>query len=100
MIDVSYEILIPFCNLPAWSQKKTRKRSHPSTFQRWRSRGVHGVRLESILIGGERYTSEEALQRFFAAITAAADGQPVESYAPADPNQDAADETFLASQGI
>ena len=44
-------------------------RPHPSTLHRWRLRGIRGVKLDTILIGGRRYTSREALQRFFAATT-------------------------------
>jgi len=45
-----------------------------STVWRWAKRGVRGIRLETIMIGGIRYTSVEALQRFFAATTAVSDG--------------------------
>jgi Protein of unknown function (DUF1580) len=48
---------------------------HTSTLHRWRLRGIRGVRLETILIGGVRYTSREALQRFFNATTAIASGE-------------------------
>ena len=37
--------------------------------------GVRGIRLESIMVGGTRCTSVQALQRFFDALTAAADAQ-------------------------
>ena len=47
---------------------------HTSTIWRWSQRGVKGVRLETVLVGGVRYTSREALDRFVAATTAAADG--------------------------
>lgn len=100
MIDVSNETLIRFRDLPSWSHENLGKRIHPSTFQRWRLRGVRGVKLLTVLTGGTRCTSVEALNRFFAATTAAADGQPVESYAHADLLQQAADEAFLASHGI
>jgi Protein of unknown function (DUF1580) len=99
-IDVTRDTLIRFRDLPSWSKEHFGKRIHPSTFQRWRLRGVRGVKLASILVGGERYSSEESLQTFFAATTAAADGQPVESYVIADKRQDAADAAFLASHGI
>ena len=42
------------------------------TAWRWAQRGVNGVRLESILIGGRRHTSEEAFRRFVQATNAAA----------------------------
>src|SRR5262245_4075347 len=47
---------------------------HVSTLWRWMQRGVRGIRLETVMIGGIRYTSREALERFIAATTAAADG--------------------------
>jgi len=40
---------------------------HPATVWRWSQRGVRGVRLESILVGGKRFTSREAIERFIAA---------------------------------
>ena len=33
------------------------------------------MRLETFLRGGVRYTTNEAIERFFAAVTAVADGQ-------------------------
>ena len=47
---------------------------HVSTVHRWRIKGCRGVRLESFLRGGVRHTTREAIERFFAATTAAADG--------------------------
>jgi Protein of unknown function (DUF1580) len=44
-----------------------------STMWRWVQRGVKGQRLESVMIGGIRMSSREALARFFVATTAAAD---------------------------
>jgi predicted DNA-binding transcriptional regulator AlpA len=45
---------------------------HVSTIWRWQIRGVHGVRLETIAMGRVRYTSHEALERFAAQCTVAA----------------------------
>jgi hypothetical protein len=36
----------------------------PATCWRWALRGVRGRRLETFLIGGRRYTSREAVDRF------------------------------------
>ena len=47
---------------------------HVSTIHRWRMKGCRGVRLETFLRGGVRHTTREAIERFFAATTAAADG--------------------------
>lgn len=99
-IDVTRDTLIRFRDLPSWSTEHLGKRIHPSTFQRWRLRGVRSVKLASILVGGERYTSEESLQSFFTTTTAVAEGRPVESIVIADKQQDAADAAFLASHGI
>lgn len=49
---------------------------HVSTVHRWRMKGVRGVRLETFLRGGIRYTTDEAIERFFAATTAAAGDTP------------------------
>jgi hypothetical protein len=45
-------------------------RPHVSTLYRWAQRGVKGVRLETVVVGGRRYTSVEALQRFAQRLTA------------------------------
>jgi hypothetical protein len=52
-------------------------RPHISTLVRWWRRGVRGVKLETILIGGRRYTSLEALTRFFDRLTEAREAPPV-----------------------
>lgn len=49
--------------------------THISTVHRWRLRGIQGIRLESIRVGGRRVTSLQALERFFARTTAAIDGE-------------------------
>ena len=45
----------------------------PSTLWRWHRHGVKGCRLDTILVGGKRFTSAEAIQRFSEAVTAAAE---------------------------
>lgn len=50
---------------------------HLSTLHRWRLRGVRGVKLQTRLVGGRRYTTSVWLQQFIEATTAAADGTPV-----------------------
>lgn len=46
-------------------------RPHLSTLHRWRLRGVRGVRLQTCLIGGRRYTTSEWLVEFIEGSTAA-----------------------------
>ena len=38
------------------------------TIWRWLERGCRGVRLDSIRIGGRRYTSREAIERFLGTL--------------------------------
>lgn len=46
-----------------------------ATIWRWVQRGVRGIRLETIMVGGTRMTTPEALARFFAEVTAVADSK-------------------------
>lgn len=43
-------------------------RVSPETAWRWALRGVRGVKLESFVVGGRRFTSREACQRFLASL--------------------------------
>lgn len=67
-IDTATETIVSFND--ARSAFKDGRRKSLATLHRWRLRGVKGVRLESILIGGLRYTSLEAIDRFIAAQNA------------------------------
>ncbi len=65
MIDLSAEKLIRAQDVPKLlPPRHTGKPVHVSAVYRWIQRGVQGVRLEYIKIGGTTYTSKEALQRF------------------------------------
>ena len=69
MFDPSEEQPIPLTRVPKmvrWLPRRRKgKRPHVSTIFRWALRGVRGIRLETIRIGGTLCTSEEALVRFF-----------------------------------
>ena len=70
MIDITQERLIPLRDTPRrLPARSSGKRVHISAVYRWIQRGIRGVRLESIRIGGTMYTSAEALQRFADALT-------------------------------
>lgn len=71
MIDLMSESLLTFSQ----ATKYLPGNPHISTIHRWRLRGVRGHKLESILVGGRRFTSRQALERFAAKTTAAADGE-------------------------
>lgn len=77
-IDITTENMIPFPDAP----KHIPGRPHIATVNRFRLRGSHGVKLETVKVGGRRFTSLEAIQRFVDAVTAAADGRPATITAP------------------
>lgn len=53
--------------------QQIKSRPHVSTFYRWRTRGVNGIKLETVRIGGRRMLTKSALDKFIAAVTAAVD---------------------------
>jgi hypothetical protein len=79
------ETAIPLGDVPNHLPKKSHsgKKVSKATVYRWTYHGVRGgIKLETCFFGGQRYTSKEALDRFFAAITAAADGEMLPSRTP------------------
>ena len=73
-IDATNEQLIPFSQ--ARSAFPGGKRYSLSSLHRLRLHGVRGVKLETCLIGGSRYTSAEAIRRFIAAQNPAESAEP------------------------
>jgi Protein of unknown function (DUF1580) len=65
MIDSALEHVFPI------AETRDHVASHPSlaSIYRWAFKGVRGVQLETILIGGRRYTSREAVARFIARLS-------------------------------
>jgi hypothetical protein len=39
-------------------------RPHVGTVVRWAARGIKGFKLETVVVGGRRFTSREAISRF------------------------------------
>ena len=97
MIDVATEELLSLSE----AAKVTPGRPHVSTLWRWQKRGVRGVRLSTVIVGGRRFTSREAIEQFIAATTAAANGEapPVRTPRQRQRAIDAA-ERELAKAGI
>lgn len=58
------------------------------TLWRWCSTGINGVRLEHLQVGRETFTSEEALRRFFARVTAASEAERRRPRTPAEREAD------------
>ena len=63
-IDVRNEQAIPLSEVPNHLPRRRGKKVHYSTVYRWVTKGSRGRVLESVQVGGVRYTSIEALDRF------------------------------------
>ena len=69
-IDIQREQLVGLGEVPQVLAALRRGRKiHLSTAHRWASKGLRGVRLETLRMGGSRVTSIEALQRFFERVS-------------------------------
>jgi hypothetical protein len=70
------EYKFPLAHSPEYVPRLRRGRKiHKSTCWRWATRGVRGVVLETVQVGGTRCTSREALQRFFERLTLVSRGE-------------------------
>jgi len=75
VIDINLEDPVPLAILAREIPNRQGRRGvNASTTWRWVLRGINGQRLESVMVGGIRMSSREALARFFAATTSAANG--------------------------
>ena len=99
MINVRTETLIRVSQIPNWCAEHIGHSVNRSTAFRWYTRGSRGVKLETVLIGGARMTSTEALERFIAGVTAAANTDPNSGILP-EPASVQRAESYLISEGI
>lgn len=53
-----------FLSVPRAIEQATGYRPHPATCWRWYSIGLHGVKLDTWMLGGRRVTTEEAVLQF------------------------------------
>jgi len=91
VIDLACEQLVPVRDIPRrLPHRANGKRVHISACYRWLSRGVRGVKLEAIRIGGTTYTSVEALQRFAERLSSSTP-RPLAEPAPNQSRQKAID---------
>jgi len=63
-IDFQHEQAITLAEVVNHLPKRNGKKVHYSTVYRWTTKGARGRVLESRLVGGIRYSTVEALQRF------------------------------------
>ncbi len=65
VIDLTNETVMPLADAAARLPKcRNGKPPHYCTVSRWASRGIKGVKLETIVVGATTCTSLEAMQRF------------------------------------
>ena len=75
MIDTSTEAVIPLGQASAEiPSRQLGKKVSISTVWRWAMHGCRGIRLETVVIGGGRFTSREAVQRFAERLSEARTG--------------------------
>jgi len=77
MIDLETETLILPADVCRMFPGRKGKGISRSTVWRWMLRGRRGHKLESLIIGGQRYTTREAVCRFVAACNHGRNGQSV-----------------------
>jgi hypothetical protein len=75
-IDITKERLIPFDSAAGFLASGSRPTY--STWWRWWRQGIRGVHLETVLVGGRRLTTAEAVERFVAATTEAGSADALE----------------------
>ena len=63
-IDVQNEHAIPLAEVHRHVPKRRGKRVHYSTVYRWATKGARGRVLATVMVGGVRFTTVEAIARF------------------------------------
>ena len=77
-LEIATETLVTSAGATDYVPHRRRGRKcSPSTIWRWMVYGCRGIRLESLVVGTTRCTSVQALQRFFDALTEAAEAEQV-----------------------
>jgi hypothetical protein len=95
-IDIDREHLLTFNQ----AAKSLQHPVAPSSIWRWARRGLQGIYLESVLIGGTRFTSSEAISRFAAALTAASEPMNGDSHSDAKSERDESTNRGLKAAGL
>ena len=99
-IDFRNETILRFNGETARAFPGSKKPSRPTLF-RWASVGLNGVRLETFLIGVQRFCSQEAVERFIERLNESGDDQQVAPItATQRSRQDQAAKAELAAMGV
>ncbi len=56
--------LIPLSEIPGFLPLKNGKKIHLASIYRWTTKGLHGVRLKSVLLGGRQCTKFVWVEEF------------------------------------
>lgn len=102
MIDIKQEQPISLSRAARRSflpRRRKGKRPHVATLYRWAQRGIRGVRLETIRVGGTLCTSVEAIQRFCDALSGDVNSSATGSSVVKSRKSEAA-AAMLAARGI
>ena len=99
-IDIAHEHLVTFSELARSLPRRRGDRPvHVATIHRWRSRGLKGIRLEAIRIGGAWHSSREAFGRFADRLTAQVEAAEVALPATTSRRSHAEADTALTQDG-
>lgn len=71
MIDISQDEILPIEQARLWLGERLGAAPSRVSFRRWITSGIKGVVLDSILVGGRRFTSMEAINKFISATSGA-----------------------------
>jgi hypothetical protein len=96
MLDLAQESTLTFAE--AARDPVLGRPVHIATIYRWANKGVRGIRLETVMVGGRRLTTQEAMTRFFDRLTQTAGSTGISSVGHTGGYQDAIRE--LAKDGI
>lgn len=99
-IDITQEQLVTFGELARSLPRRRGDRPvHVATIHRWRSRGLKGIRLEAVRIGGAWHCSREAFRRFADRLTAQAESAEVSLPAGPDRHSHVEADSALKKEG-
>jgi hypothetical protein len=101
MAGLPEETLVALADVPRLlPRRRGGKTPHVATAYRWSTRGLRGIVLETIQVGGTRCTSREALARFFIRLSEEAGLTPTRPTPTQLRRRDEHDEEELARMGV
>src|SRR5688572_24079254 len=99
-IDPGTERLVHVSDIPALVERWGARRPHRNAITRWRTAGLRGIQLPTVLVGGRRYSSEAALRWWVAATSAASTDATAPTHPPGSGSCTASQRAALVRAGI